>query len=168
MKVFNDTGGREWTVSVTVAAVRRVKDLAGVNLLDLSAGGKPEDSLAYRLFADPVLLVDVLWSVIKPQADQHGVTDEQFGEAMAGDCIEEATEALLAELVNFTPNPRDRARLQAVLEKMNGWLERGRDVLQERLNDPKMDAIVEKAIRTLGDSSTSLPQSPDATPTQEP
>jgi hypothetical protein len=44
------------------------------------------------------------------------VSDEQFGQAMAGDAIEHATRAVLEELVGFSPSPRDRATLGRVLK----------------------------------------------------
>ena len=59
----------------------------------------------------------MLYVVCKTEADANGVTDEQFGEAMAGDAIDQATKALLEEIVDFSPSPRDRARARRVLEK---------------------------------------------------
>ena len=35
MRIFKDNAGRTWTVSVDVAAVKRARSLAGVDMLDL-------------------------------------------------------------------------------------------------------------------------------------
>ena len=55
MKPFNDSASRTWEVTVNVGAVRRVRDILGVDLMDVAGG-----DLLERLADDPVLLVDVL------------------------------------------------------------------------------------------------------------
>ena len=67
-----------------------------------------EGDLLEQLSTDPILLCDVVYVLCKPEADQQNVTDEQFGQAMAGDAIEHATTALLEELVDFFPLARRR------------------------------------------------------------
>ena len=58
MPSFTDTEGRTWTVRVTANTLKRVRDLAGVDL------GKPfDDELIDRIALDPVLLADVLYAV---------------------------------------------------------------------------------------------------------
>src|SRR5262245_53265230 len=113
MKTFNDNAGRLWNVEVNVAAIKRVRGLAQVNLLEIIEG-----TLIEKLVRDPVLLCDVIYALCKPQADSltPPVTDEEFGRAMAGDAIEHATAALLEELVSFCPSPRDRKNLGRVLD----------------------------------------------------
>ena len=103
MRTFKDNAGRTWTISLTVSAVKRVRDLAKIDLLDLANGRVIE-----RLSADPVTLCDALYAACKPQADAEGITDEAFGEAMAGDAIEHASKALVEELIQFFPNARER------------------------------------------------------------
>ena len=111
MKTFTDNAGRTWTIAINVDAIKRVKGLLDVNLLEVVEG-----TLIERLIRDPILLCDVVYVVCKPEADEKRVSDEDFGRAMAGDAIEHATKALLEELVGFSPSPRDRANLQRVLE----------------------------------------------------
>ncbi|MBU0717313.1 MAG: hypothetical protein KJ749_03615, partial [Planctomycetes bacterium] len=59
-----------------------VKGLLDVNLLELEAGDPP---LLTRLGTDVILLCDVIFALVKPQADTSGVTDEQFGAALGGE-----------------------------------------------------------------------------------
>lgn len=127
MKSFNDSTGRAWSVQVNVAAIKRVRDLAGVDLLAVLEG-----DLLQRLSEDPVLLVDVIYALLRPQANAAGVSDVQFGEAMAGEAIDQATAALLEELVSFFPLARRRI-LQAAVAKMRS--------LQEALVDTAMTRI---------------------------
>ena len=109
MKTFTDNTGRTWTLSVTVGTIKRVRALCGVdlaNIITMESGKTPNVGLLERLAADPVLLVDVLFAVCKPEADAKGITDEEFGRAMAGDAIELAATALLDEIIDFFPEAK--------------------------------------------------------------
>src|SRR5690606_36486963 len=98
MRTFKDSEGREWAIAINVATARRVKDLAGVDLLSASDG-----KLLHELADDPMLLANVLWAIVQPQAQSREVSDEQFGQALGGESIDKATTALLQELVDFFP-----------------------------------------------------------------
>ncbi len=111
MKTFTDNTGRTWTLSVTVGTIKRVRALCGVdlaNIITMESGKTPQVGLLERLASDPVLLVDVLFAVCKPEADTKGITDEEFGRAMAGDAIELAATALLDEIIDFSPGRSER------------------------------------------------------------
>ena len=84
MRSFTDSEGREWQVSVTVGSIRRVRDLLGVNLSNYLEGEPP---LIDRLQRDVVLLGDVLYCLVKPQADERGVSDEKFGSALSAEAF---------------------------------------------------------------------------------
>jgi hypothetical protein len=165
MKSFTDNAGRSWSVEVNVAALKRVKGLTGVDLLEVLDG-----TLIDRLTRDPVLLCDVLYAACKPDADQHGVTDEEFGRAMAGDAIEHATGALLDEIVSFCPSPRDRAALGRVLAATRTAMDKARDLIEQRLDSGELERAIEQAVGGLpglatgGNSSTAAPESSAATP----
>lgn len=77
MAAFTDNQQRHWPVRIDVNALRRVKDLAGVNLATDVFG----ETLLPQLANDPLLLANVLYAIIKPDADQRGISDEQFGQA---------------------------------------------------------------------------------------
>ncbi len=159
MKTFKDTESREWQIAVNVASIKRVRDLAGVDLLAIVEG-----TLLERLAADPVMLVDVIYALCKPQSDQRQVTDEQFGQAMAGDAIEQATAGLLEELTDFFPNRRDRASLRRVLETTRGAMERARDLIEQRIESGEIEKIAEQALARLNGSSGAAPASSASTP----
>lgn len=159
MKQFTDNAGRAWTVEINVAALKRVKSLAGVDLLEVLDGG-----LIERLIRDPVLLCDALYAACKPEADQRSITDEEFGRAMAGDAIEDATGALLDEIVSFCPSPRDRAALGRVLAATRTAMDRARDVVEARLDGGELEKAIDEALAMDGISSTAAPASADATP----
>ncbi len=105
MKTFKDATGKDWEVVIHVAALKRVRDLAGVDLMDVAGG-----DLLERLIDDPVLLVNVLYVLVKPQADARTISDEQFGAALVGGALDAAADALIRELLDFFPRgPHARA-----------------------------------------------------------
>lgn len=133
MASFKDCNGRLWEVAVNVQAFRRVKSLIGYDLSEL-VGDRMAGLLS--LAGDPIKLVDILYCVCKPQADSLGITDEHFGEAMAGDAVYAATQAFVEEYINFFPDPRMRAQLKEVWRK------------QQALNGKMMDAT-EKRVKAI-------------------
>lgn len=165
MKSFTDNAGRDWTVEVNVSALKRIKSLTGTDLLEAIDG-----PLVERLIRDPVLLCDVVYAACKPQADERGVSDEDFGRAMAGDAIDRATAALLEELVAFCPSPRDRANLGRVLQATRDVMDKARDLVQRRIDEltsaGALDAIAEAALRepTHGEPSGAARASPGSIP----
>ncbi len=152
MRTFADNAGRTWSVVMNVDALKRVQSLAGVNLVAEMVDGK----LFERLAVDPVLLCNVLYALCKPQADAAKVTDEQFGQAMAGDAIQAATTALLEELVDFFPNRR-RSLLRKALTKMNEI-----DDLELAVAETKLDGL--EPARISGGLSGNSPASSEQTP----
>ena len=157
MRTFKDNAGRTWTISLTVAAVKRVRDLAKLDLLDLANGRVFE-----RLVADPITLCDALYAACKPQADAEGISDEKFGEAMAGDAIEHASKALVEELIHFFPNARERAALSRVVQTMDAAMDRARGVVERRIESGEIDRAIESAM--AGPSSIDSPESSESIP----
>ena len=153
MKTFKDNAGRSWTVSVNVAAIKRVKSLLDVNLMEAVEG-----DLLEKLSTDPVLLCDVVYAICKPEADAQGVTDEQFGQAMAGDAIEHATTALLEELIDFFPLAK-RQVLHKALEKLRTVEAKAAAYAEAKLDDPALDKQIDDALNDITDFALKLPPS---------
>lgn len=155
MRTFVDAAGRTWTVAINVDAIKRVRGVLEVNLLEIVEG-----KLLERLIRDPVLLCDIVYVVCKPQADQANVSDEEFGRAMAGDAIENATTALVEELVSFSPNPRDRAMLRKVLEATYRVMDQARGLIEARIDSGELDKAAAQALA----NASSLFTEPQAQP----
>ena len=64
MKTFKDNADRTWTVTVNVDAIKRVRSLLNIDLMEAVEG-----KLIERLIGDPVLLCDVIYCVCKEDAD---------------------------------------------------------------------------------------------------
>jgi hypothetical protein len=109
---WKDSEGRFWSTEITPNDNRRVIRLVGVDLFDAFDG-----QLLTRLSRDPMCLVDTLYAVCKPEADERGLTAEQFAELLVGDAIEDAAEALVQGLLRFFPRDQ-RTVLARVWEGM--------------------------------------------------
>lgn len=148
MQKFVDTAGRVWVVEINVATIKRVRRLTEVNLLEVVEG-----ELIERLSRDPVLLCDVLYAVCQPQALRDGVSDEQFGSGLAGDCLGEATAALLSGLVAFFPEPRRRLLAKAA-EKYQAVEARSLAMVETKIESPEFEAtLMERVEQALAEST---------------
>lgn len=156
MKTFKDNEGRSWNISVNVAAMKRVKTLLNLNLMDAV-----ESDLIQKLATDPMLLCDVIYAICKPDADKRNVSDEQFGQAMAGDVIEHATVALLEELVDFFPDAK-RQVLRKAVERFQKVQTRAVETAYKYLDSPGFEKRIEDALKNISDSSGSLPESSES------
>ncbi len=128
-----DRKSNVWVVEIDTSTLRRVKAVTGVNLLECVEG-----DLIERLSSDVLLLVDVLYAILQPQADQQQITDEQFGEGLAGDVITDATTALLEAMVAFFPEPRRRL-LKTAAAKYAAVQTKAMEMVQAKLDSPELE-----------------------------
>lgn len=94
-----DSEGHEWLFDVTGGTIRRHQKLLGINWSECDM--TDPDSPIMRIFSDVVLLVNVLYVTVKPQADDLKITDEKFGELLGGDVFQKMAEAFQTELASF-------------------------------------------------------------------
>jgi hypothetical protein len=157
MKTFTDSAGRTWTLALTIDAAKRVKSLLDVNLLELEAGDPP---LLTRLGTDVILLCDVIFALVKPQADAAGVSDQEFAAALGGDVVLAAQTAFYEELVDFF-RKLGRGDLAKAVDAQRRMIDLAVARIETRLGKLDLEAAVET---TLGEPSTSSPPSSASTP----
>lgn len=107
MASFADGAKRSWTLAVDIGTVRRIKAELSVDLL----------ALPWNELLDPaqvVRLCDVVYQMVKPQADKLGLTADQFFDSLTPDAIDGAGKALLEALADFTPSQRRPLARKAV------------------------------------------------------
>ena len=161
MKSFTDNAGRTWMVTVNVAAIKRVRALCGVDLnaiVEMDEKNNPSTKLLERLSTDPVLLVDVLYAVCKNEADTQGITDEEFGMAMAGDAIDHATAALLDEVVNFFPEAKRQA-FQKILSATRRFEKIAREKLESLICNSRFEEDLVSKLEQLTGLSANVQES---------
>lgn len=118
---FKDLSGREYNVALTVAAIKRIRDKLGYDLLGLVSGGEKSQAIKDVLL-DPIKAADVLYVAVKPQADGFGVSDEEFGEQLAGEVLANALAALLEGVEVFfgaAQGPEAAEAVRAMVVKRN-------------------------------------------------
>ena len=139
--VFKDCEGREWSLKVTVRSIQAVRAARDLDLASFDEGTMD------RLATDPVLLVDVLWLLCEKQARERGVGEEQFAEAMFGDTIERAVDAMVESIAAFFPE-RKSCLLRNVTAKVNAVRAKAERLALAKLDDPtvmeRMDAALER------------------------
>lgn len=154
MASFKDNAKRDWSLSLNVNILKLIKRELEVDLLDLAHG-----AVLDRLANDPALLVDVLYLTCQSQAERANVTAEQFGEAMVGDALDAASEALVDALVEFLPGKK-RALLHKLMEKVKG----AEQVMMDRLEQEIDELDLTQLMAGLGEPSTASPDSSASTP----
>ena len=157
MQTFTDNQGREWSIAITVGSIKRVQDLLDVNLAEITGGDPP---LLTRLEIDIVLLCDVIYAVVKPQADEAGVTDEQFGAALGGEAIRAAHGAFWEELADFFRSLSHTDQAKAI-DKQLQLVRAVTDKAVQKIDELQIDDVVEQA---FAESAGSLPASSASTP----
>jgi len=184
MKTFTDNAGRTWTVLMNLDTAKRVKSLLDVNLLEADKGDPPSRAIApasagegptplQRLATDLMFICDVVYVAIKPQADKLGVTDVQFAEAMGGDAMLAAHNALMEELADFF-RKAGRTHLAKAIGLQTRTINLTIQALDKKVEAMTPEALLDQAVKTDpsavaqakadGSSSTSSPASSESTP----
>jgi hypothetical protein len=166
MRRFTDTKGRAWELDLNVRQMKRVRDILGIDLVNIISTGKDgavaTDTLD-RVANDPILLVDILWVLCEGQAKSAGVTDEDFGSSLAGESIAEATRAFLDELVDFFPGAR-RLFLRKAVDLARRFETENLYVLEKALSSPEFEERLKTSLRPQPGSRESAESTPAPSP----
>jgi hypothetical protein len=161
MRTFTDNAGRIWTITVNVAALKRVRGMLNVDIYKLVDDGFKGLG---ELLGDVIQLVDVLYCLCKDEADARKVSDEDFGRAMFGDAIHQATEAFVEELIDFFPEARVRSSLRKIVAESR----KVRDRLLGRAEQVLESFDADREANRLLSSYGIAPASSDLTPAPSP
>ena len=155
MPSFTDKAGQVWRLDLNITTIKRVKSLTDVDLLSDDYADTLVD-----LGRDVVKLVDVLFAIVKPQTESAGITDEQFGEGLAGDVINDATDAFIGALIEFFPSEKKRRAFRVIWEKTQKAIDAGEQELitvieseqMEQMNQATVDKMKEQLWDIVGGS----------------
>lgn len=149
MRTFKDSLNRDWQIEVTVGSIKRVKALCGVDLLNIAESEQETDfALLQKLYDDPLLLVDTLYALCKPEADEKNISDEDFARGITGDTLDVAIKTFLADLVDFFP-PRKRLIMNKAVNLIRRFEEETNGMLLQYLSDPALDERMMAELETL-------------------
>jgi hypothetical protein len=151
---FKDTEGRTWSLDLTIGSIKRVKSITDIDLLNITDG-----STLVELSRNPLQLVDLIWAIIQPQAVALSVTDEQFGSAMGGMALRDASDAFLLSITSFFQewSPSLGATLGKLHSKISEMDLRATELTKAKMSDPRVDAALEKVFAKVeGEMETAL------------
>ena len=100
MKTFSD-GKSQWSIEINVGSIKRVLADTGLNLSlphEPDADGR---TLAERLVFDMVLQVDVIWSLVRLQAESSFMEMDDFLNKMKPELMLAAQEAFQSDWIDF-------------------------------------------------------------------
>jgi hypothetical protein len=149
-------------LAVTIGSAKRVRDLLQVDLLRPNEG---EPVLVGRLNTDVAALIDVIFALVKPQADERGVTDVDFAEALDGQAAYDAWLGFMEDWRGFFQKLR-RDDLATMIDRTIALVRKAVE-----FQDNLVDREAEKMERTLGamggpgQTSGSTPAERESTPT---
>lgn len=106
---FTDSKARVWRLEFNIPICRRLKSEVGFDIGDLQEG-----KALIQMVMDPMKFAQVLWLLCESQADRDKVTEEQFGQSLNGDALDDAFVALNGAVVNFTPSHLRAAAMKVV------------------------------------------------------
>jgi hypothetical protein len=158
VQTFRDMKGRLWEAHLTIGMVKRIKAMTGVDLYEAKDN---KFTFAEKVLGDPITAVDVLFVILKDQADKIGVTDEEFGRSLGGDSLGAALTALWEAIIDFFPDPTVRQALRDLKEASDKMRVAALEKVHEYLEKLDPEALLSQ----LMNSSVSSPESPASTPT---
>lgn len=160
MASFTDSKGTKWNLDITIEAMKRVKTACGIDLGNIHQGSPPQSAV---LDTDVVLLFDVIYMVIRPQADSRGISDVEFGESLGGDSALAAREAFWRSLIDFFQRFR-RTDAVAALTKQMALVDRVIQLATAEIDRLQIDETAAEIQQTFGRRSIDGQASSVSTP----
>lgn len=100
MTTFKDSAGTEWTLKLSTGVI---EDITEVTHVDLDGLVKNPSKFADIILTEPKKLVEILYVLCAEQLETTGLTPRDFGRRFDRATLDEATNALLREVVTFYP-----------------------------------------------------------------
>jgi len=156
MPSFKDTEGRVWVYEIDVPTLKRVRSIAGVDLLTIEIEQLLSD------VADPIKLIDSLYACCFDQAESRGLTDDEFGRAMGID-PDPLAEDLLRALADFFPS-LGRSRMATTLRRI---LDRSRKMMEKMPRDKIQAAYLNRLDQQFDRTETLMEKLISGTPSTD-
>lgn len=100
---FKDTINNEWDCKITFGIIDQIKELMDIDLSTLS----DDPDLFLSIVREPRKFFDLLYAVLKKQADARNMTKDQFDDAISdGAVIEDALDCFVLGIANFSPRQK--------------------------------------------------------------
>lgn len=159
MRTFLDATGREWHIELNIASLRKIRasaatveTLKNVDLLDYAG--------VLLSLSDPFFAADLLFETVREDADERGISAEEFGASLCGKFLFDAIAEWTAEYLDFFPEPTAKEKAQKLVEKGA----KTRELLLEKICNAaarELDAAVKSAEKELSKLSSTQSQQAD-------
>jgi hypothetical protein len=159
MATFKTLDGKQWLVEVNYLTVKRVRDLCGVNVLDICNLDK--ESLSGWV-ADDLKVLEVICAVVRPQLAALDMADEEFFAACDGGVLREAVERLVDQVSDFFQEPR-KGLVKKVIARLRET-EKKMEKAAEQAIEKALQSDFEVALRMPGSSGSTSPESQASSP----
>jgi len=100
LPTFADAKGRVYHLDPTMRDFRTVTTETGISLMGVLQSG---EELVKFLFGSCDLLGQVLWLIVRKQAEAKGITPDDFEDSLTGDVMRSGAEAVLFATAGFYP-----------------------------------------------------------------
>lgn len=164
MAKFKTLDGKEWVIDVTYLTVKRVRDLCGVNVLDICNLDK--ESLSGWV-ADDLKVLEVLCAVVRPQLADLNMADDEFFAVCDGQVLKEAVERLVDQVSDFFQEPR-KGLVKKVIAKLRETERKMEAQAARAIEQALSQCDFEAALKTHGSSGSISPASPESPPGASP
>lgn len=125
-QTFEDKNGRPWAIAFDCDAVVAIERDHGIRTLDAVQGFLPA-------WSDQRRCVDMIWTLVRDQVTERGLTMKAFLKALDESALERARDALFKEYVGFFRSPEKQTALEelhrAMRELQKAFETRARAVL---------------------------------------
>lgn len=156
MHSFNDRSGEAWDLDLNVGSAMRLQSRLKIRIEDavsMQVAESCEKSLLEKISEDSILLFNIVFVLCEDQVQKRGLTADDFAARFDGNTIDNATTALMDELLNFSRPAQRKILLQ--LRKIG-------EEISERANNTLTELIATADFQTelenrLTKSSTSSP-----------
>lgn len=136
MESFKDKNGKAWSIELNVGSARNVKGLTGVDLLNtivINNNGS-DTTVLDQLCEDVYMLMNVIAILCKTQMREANISEDEFFENIDACAIEGAVDALVKEIINFSP-PSKRKVLNLIYAKIKSFRAKEEQHLETLIND---------------------------------
>jgi len=164
MATFTTLDGKQWLIEMNYLTVKRVRDLCGVNVLDIC---NLDQQTLSGWVADDLKVLEVICAVVRPQLAALDMADEEFFSACDGGVLKEAVERLVDQVADFFQEPR-KGLVKKVLAKLRETERKMETAAAKAIDEALASSNFEAALKTHGSSGFTSPASSASSPGASP
>jgi len=162
--MIRDATGHVWELTIDLVACRRVRDLVGINLLSMHT------ARIFSALADPITMAEIVYAIVKPEADRLTLSESDFLQRMAID-TGPVVDQIVRKLSDFflkLGQPAKATQLTTAMERAHRLAEKTTPEELQRLTVQTFDWM-ESQIRTSssGEAATNSQELSELTPTNQ-